>query len=612
MPGITGIISRQPNETALKQRDIMLNCMLHEDYYTSGRYDKPDLGISIGFTSLEGSFSDCMPAFNEEKNIVLFISGECYFDTQEISRLKNSGHHIEAPDASLLVHLYEEKGAALFDNLNGWYTGLLIDLRSNRTFLFNDRYGLRRLYYYSDGEAFYFSSEAKSLLRILPELKQLNEESVAEYLVYDCVLGNRSYFKNIDLLPPGSVWEIFRGEIQNRKTFDPGGLESQESLDKSEFFDALNDTFQKIVPRYFSGSSVGMSLTGGLDTRMILAALHPGPGTLPCYTFGGSYRDILDVRLAPQVAAACGQTHKTLRIDDSRFLADFPAKLEQSIYVTDGICSVDKTDVLSFNELAREVAPIRITGKYGSQVLKDVTGFQDRSPSDAIINPGFLHRLNEARTSCAAFQRADPFSFLLYREIPWWWNGFISAETSKVTVRSPYLDNDLIRLLYRSPNRSSAYGTKLQLKTISQNDKKLMHLPTNGTYGGDGSHLSSGAVKNYYKFLTNLDKMFIRERVPYGMTHWIPRIESCLNIFKIDRLILGHTDFRRYRTWFRNELSVYLQDILLSRKTLERGYWNRDVVRKCLDAHIKGKGTYLREIRKVLQIEMIHRTMLER
>jgi len=74
---------------------------------------------------------------------------------------------------------------------------------------------------------------------------------------------------------------------------------------------------------------------------------------------------------------------------------------------------------------------------------------------------------------------------------------------------------------------------------------------------------------------------------------------------------MGFADFRRYRTWFRDQLADYLQDILLDQKTLNRPYWEKKNFKKMVYDHIHGKGTYLREIRKALQVELTHRVLVE-
>ena len=63
------------------------------------------------------------------------------------------------------------------------------------------------------------------------------------------------------------------------------------------------DVFVENLPRYFNGKErVGVSLTGGLDTRIIMAWHKAEPNSLPCYTFGSMYRDNEDVKLARRVA----------------------------------------------------------------------------------------------------------------------------------------------------------------------------------------------------------------------------------------------------------------------------------------------------------------------
>ena len=610
MPGITGIISKHITGSEEAQLDKMVGSMMYEPFYREGKFMDRKNGFFVGHVAIEGSFADCMPVFNETKDLALFLTGECYMDSALINGLKPN-HDFNPDNASYLIHLYEEQGDDFFRNLNGWCNGLILDTKNGRAILFNDRFGMRRLYCHESEHAFLFASEAKALLAAYPALRRPDIKSIAEFLVYDCVLENRTYFSDIFLLPQASAWTLGRGEIRKRQYFDPKALENQSLLDKNEFFEELSGTFVRTLPRYFHGDHISMSLTGGLDTRMIMACLNPEPGTLPCFTFGGKYRDILDVRIAPQVAETCGQTHVTLRLDDEKYLADYANQVERAIYITDGIQSVDKADVIYFNRMAREIAPIRMTGKYGSQVLKSVFGLQDRSPVMDLISPDLHEHMTEAKDTCARLRTGNEFSFRLYSEIPWWWNGFTAAESSQVAVRAPFLDNDFIEVLYRAPSRDLDYGAEFQLRLINKYNPKLLAIPTTGTHGGNQSKIISGILKNFYKALLIADKLHIRERLPYSLTHWVGRIDYWLSPLHLDRLIMGLADFRRYRVWYRDQLALYLNDTLLCSRTYNRPYWTRQVLERVVYDHTHGHGTYLREIRKVLQIELIHRVMME-
>lgn len=540
------------------------------------------------------------------------MTGECYFDQCDVDALKHDGHTFDDTNASTLIHLYEKYSESFLDDLNGWFNGLLIDIRRGRAMIFNDRYGMRRIYYHEGKDAFYFASEAKALLRVLPELRQADLRSIGEYIVFDCVLEGRTYFRDISLLPSGSAWTFEKGRICKRTYHDTASLENLPKIPSETFFEEFASTFADILPRYFKGGPVSMSLTGGLDTRAIMACLTPTPGSIPCFTFGGEYKDIFDVRLAPKVAKECGQTHTVLRSHDVDFLKNYSDHAEASTWITDGVVPVDMADMLQFNKMARGISQIRMTGKYGSQVLKNVTAFKDRSPYPELIAPEFSSCLSTARETARALAGLHSFSFLLSNEIPWWWNGMLSAESSQVEVRSPYLDNDLIKLLYRGPGPQLTAGADLQLDLIRKYKPDLLRIPTTGTHGGT-IPIISGIVKNMINAFIIADKLYIRERLPYSLTHTVAKLDKAfISPLCLDRIFFGYTDFRRYRQWFSNELAGYLSDILLSKKTLERPYWNPEYIRKLLNAHIKGRGTYLREIRKVLQIELIHRVLIEK
>lgn len=485
MPGITGIITKHVSGNEKEKVDIMLQCMLHESFYTRGTYQNTDNGLFIGFCALEKSFADCMPVFNETKDIVLFMTGESYHDRFDIDALSKRGHHFNPQNASCLVHMYEEKGESLFKNLNGWFNGILLDLRNSKTILFNDRCGIRRMYYYENSNFFAFSSEAKSLLKVFPELREISFRCVGEVLTRDCVLENRTYFPKINLLPPCSAWTFHKGNVQKKVYFDATELENQPILPKEQFVEKLEETFIRILPRYFSTGTVGLGVTGGLDTRLIIACLDPEPGKLPCYTWGGTYRDIFDVRLAPKVAAACGQTHTVFRLDDKQLIKEYPYQVEKAAYISDGLESTDKTDALHFNRMARDIAPVRMTGKYGSQVIKGIFGFAARPPYRNLINQDFMQHLDIADKTTADLQKVHKLTFLLQSAIPWWWNAFVTLESSQVEIRSPFLDNDFVKVLYQAPPLESGFGTQFELNLIAKNKPELMAIPTTGSYGGN-------------------------------------------------------------------------------------------------------------------------------
>ena len=242
-------------------------------------------------------------------------------------------------------------------------------------------------------------------------------------------------------------------------------------------------------------------------------------------------------------------------MDDEALLAEYPYHVEKAIYISDGLAGVDKADVISFNKMAQKIAPVRMTGKYGSQALKGIMGFQERPPDINFINEDFKQYLDIARIKGSELQKGNELSFLLYNVISWWWNGFVALESSQVEIRSPFLDNDLVKVLYQAPKQEADFGTEFQLSLIAQTKPELMAMPTTGSYGGDYPWVISKGVKTALQLLITLDKIYIRERLPYNMTHLVGRLDYLLSPLHLDRLAMGFTDFRRYRVWFRDQLA---------------------------------------------------------
>jgi asparagine synthase (glutamine-hydrolysing) len=214
MPGITGIIAAGVEQAAVER---MTRCMLHEPSYVSGTYANEDAGLCVGWVSHGGSFSDCMPLWNERRDVCLIFSGEDFMSAEDVRQCVGPGCDFRAGSARYLMALYEAMGPQFIEKLNGWFSGLLVDLRRKAVVLFNDRYGLGRVYYHQGPERF-FSSEAKSLLEVLPSLRRLDLRG-GRNLCLRQRPANRTLFAGISLLPGGSRWSFAsNGQISRRGT----------------------------------------------------------------------------------------------------------------------------------------------------------------------------------------------------------------------------------------------------------------------------------------------------------------------------------------------------------------------------------------------------------
>lgn len=606
MPGIIGIIgagSPEENAAALRQ---MVNCMMHEPFYTSGTYVNERLCLWIGWIAHGGSFSDCLPIWNERKDVCVIFSGEDFTDERDVEHLRARGHQFSGENASYLVHLYEEMGLKFIEKLNGWFSGLLVDLRERKVVLFNDRYGLNRIYYHENARGFYFASEAKALLKVLPTLRQLNMSSLGEFFSCGCPLQNKTLFSGVSMVPGGSAWMFSPAQKTNKDSyFRPAVWESQAPLSGADYYEKLKETWARILPRYFRGKEqIGISLTGGVDGRMIMAWANRPPNSLPCYTFGGMFRDCVDVNIARQVARICQQPHQVIPVGRD-FLSQFPALAEKTVYVTDGAMDVSASPDLFVNRVAREIAPVRLTGNYGQEILRTAVAFGPRALDEGLFNREFEGHVRTAAKTYSGELTTRRLSFVAFKQVPWHHYSRLALEMSQLSLRSPYLDNDLVALAFRVP-ADLATTNELSLRLIADGNPALWKIATDRGVLYPPLPVITKLRHLYQEFTFKAEYAY-----DYGMPQWLARLDHEFESFHLERLFLGRHKFYHFRLWYRDELSQYIKDVLLDPRTRARPYLDGRRLEEVVNSHIKGFRNYTLEIHRVLTSELVQRQLIE-
>jgi asparagine synthase (glutamine-hydrolysing) len=601
MPGLVGLISRLPRECAEQQLLQMLQTLKHESFYESGTWVDPANGIYVGWVARKGSFAEGMPVHNESGELTLIFSGEEFPEPANITSLRARGHAVGQEAASYLVHRYEDE-PDFPKRLNGRFHGLVCDQRHGTAVLFNDRYGLQRLYYHQAQGTFYFSAEAKAILKVRPELRTVDRRGLGEFVVCGCVLENRSLFSGIHVLPPGSAW-MFRGGGLEKKTnyFDPREWEQEEPLRPEDYYQQLRDAFVRNLPRYFTGRErIGVSLTGGLDTRIIMAWRKAEPNSLPCYTYGSMYRDNQDVQLARRVAKICDQQHQVITAG-AEFLKKFPYYAERSIYLTDTCVDLSRSPDLYVSEKVREIAPVRIVGTYGSEMLLHAVMFKAEEPAPGLFRPELEADLRTAKQTYDSSRQVHPMTFVAFRQSPWHHFGVLGLEQTQVAVRSPYLDNDLVRTIYKAPGTIAA-NEKARFQLIRDGNPALADLRTDRGIGGLSSPLTRGVLEFSFKAEYAYD---------YGMPQWVAELDHLFAPLHLERLWLGRHKLFHFRVWYRDDLANYVREVLFDQSSLTRPYVNAEAVRRIVEGHLKGNRNYTREIHRLLTLELTHRLFVD-
>jgi asparagine synthase (glutamine-hydrolysing) len=604
MPGIVGLITKRPRSVAEPQLLGMTKAICHESFYNTGTWVDEPLGVYVGWTALKGSFSDGMPLCSEQKDVSLIFSGEEYPDLQTVHELRRRGHSIGASESAYLVHLYEEN-PSFVQTLNGMFHGLIADRARGIVTLFNDRYGMHRLHYHQSKEAFYFATEAKAILAVCPELREVDARALGEFAAMSCALEDRTLFKDIHLLPAASAWTFRNAQLDCENTyFDPRQWEEQSSLGTESYYRELRSILSTILPRYFSGrQQMGIAMTGGLDTRVILACNPPTPGSLPSYTFGSAFRDSQDVRIGRQIANICQQSHQVIEVGNE-FLAKFPDYAERSIYLSEGAVDVYRAADLYVSEKVREIAPTKIVGTYGSEIVRQAVMFKPARPLAGLFSPDFLMYVHAAGNTYAALRQQHPVTFAAFRQSPWYHYGILALEQSQLTVRSPFMDNDFVRTVYRAPKESSSNGD-VRLRLIQNGGSPLGRIRSDRGIGGNGGSLMSFLARTFQEFTFKAEYAY-----DYGMPQSVARVDHLFSRLHLERIFLGRHKLLHFRVWYRDQLADYVRQILLDPLTLSRPYLQKKKLEGLVESHLKGTQNHTMAIHKLLTLELLQRHLL--
>jgi asparagine synthase (glutamine-hydrolysing) len=174
-----------------------------------------------------------------------------------------------------------------------------------------------------------------------------------------------------------------------------------------------------------------------------------------------------------------------------------------------------------------------------------------------------------------------------------------------LTIRSPFLDNDLVGLVYQAPHRAMS-GHALSHRLIKNGNPRLFEITTDRGIGGKSNLFFSKSAPIFQELTFKAEYAY-----DYGMPQWVAKLDFIFKSLHFERLFLGRHKFYHFRTWYRNELSDYVRDILLDRRTIHRPYLNKGVLQDMVKNHIRGNCNYTTEIHKILTLELIHRLFID-
>ncbi|KAA5808001.1 asparagine synthase (glutamine-hydrolyzing) [Thermoanaerobacterium thermosaccharolyticum] len=273
MCGICGFSGDMANYLGENNLREMLDIIIHRGPDDEGTYFKNYTALGMRRLSIIDLKSGHQPIHNEEKDIYVVFNGEIYnFQSLRTDMIIKGHKFYTSSDTEVIVHLYEEYGDEFVSYLNGMFAICIWDEKNRKLLLARDRLGIKPLYYTFKNNTIVFGSEIKSLLKCKIVDAELNYSKIGALLSYRYVPGTETMFKDIFEVMPGNILIYSNKKFKIKKYWD---IEFKDNPDIGEEFYYANKTLtlidSSISKRIVSDVPIGIFLSGGLDSTIILS-----------------------------------------------------------------------------------------------------------------------------------------------------------------------------------------------------------------------------------------------------------------------------------------------------------------------------------------------------
>lgn len=558
------------------------------------------------------------PVWDSTRTIALWLCGEFYYEDQRRARWVREGLlSPDADDAAYALQVYLQEGVGGLTKLEGQFLIAVWDGRSEELILVNDRFGIYPHYYAHQRGQFIFAPEIKGVLSSSGIPAQLDHVAIAQFTRFQQLLGDRTWFEDIHLLLPSIILRYNlnddRLRIERYWDWDAIGLRSHIS-----FEEAVNEAirlFQRSIDaRIQGGYRIGVYLSGGMDSRMILGFIG---GKIPVTTITFGQRRCRDVVYAEKIARRAGSSHHWFELKDGRWILEY---VDLHMALVEGMQSWVHMHGISTLQAARKWIDINLSGWDGGTVFRGrLTSYgQDPFYRHALSEVDLLQRLYEA--FCQHFtwpgltegEAASLFCQPKWRDLAFdslreelsctthypsdrrvdyfyiqqvdrrQFQGQIVFQRSAFEVRCPFFDYSLIDFIYSLPS-SIRNGPWLSRWVLTRRAPSLALVPY------------------------DLDN-----RLPHAHLHTLSALWQ-RGISWINRHIAPifpelFTLYADYEEYLRTDLREWAEDLLFGPQALSRGFFNEEAVRALWRRHLSGQELWtIGKIAPLMNIELMLR-----
>ncbi len=373
MCGIAGIVAARRLAPGDADRARRMGAVLrHRGPDESGFHLDDQAALAHRRLSIIDLASGQQPMCNEDRSTWISYNGEIYNHADVRRTLEGAGHHYRTrSDTETVIHAYERWGAECVHRFRGMFAFAMWDSRRERLLLARDRLGIKPLYWARVGDRILFASEIKAILASGLVEARANEERLPELLSTRYISGSETLFKGIFKLLPGHTLSFDRGEVTINRYWDVP-IRGRSSRSTAPLHAGVVRDFRELLEesvalRLMSDVPLGVFLSGGIDSSVIAALMARRVGR-PIETFSVAFdeRAFSELEYSRQVADVIGAIRHEVVIGDEDFFGALPRLVWHE---DEPIAHPSSVPLYFVSQLARDHVTVVLTGEGSDELL---------------------------------------------------------------------------------------------------------------------------------------------------------------------------------------------------------------------------------------------------
>src|SRR5205814_6790426 len=271
------------------------------------------------------------PMSDAEETVWVMLNGEIYNFKELRAELEKRGYQFRTnSDTEVIVHGYKEWGTEVLNHLNGMFGLAIWDVKKNRVIVARDAMGIKLIYYRIAHGELTFGSEIRPILAAESSKQEVDPVALNLFLRFRYTPSPLTIFQDIRKLAPGTMLVIENGRCREERWYNYAPTPFSGPKEEKEATRELLELYRAAVRRHLlSDVPVGILLSGGLDSGLLLALMNEEGGAWPAYTigYGETFRDD-ELADAAETASLLGAKHITVELDQTEFESSLPKIVE--------------------------------------------------------------------------------------------------------------------------------------------------------------------------------------------------------------------------------------------------------------------------------------------